>query len=363
MRLKIKNLLKFSLTILGFFVFVNYFYQNILLKKTRIFKSCPFSAKEFDIPFNANEKLEIRNYKFDNKLLVRNPQNNRCIKIAKFAKNGFISKPTILKIQNNKSIQEYLIDKHVIINLKKYEKVNCPNNAFNIAFFGQSNSANNVKPKTNIESPNNLYQYNWKDESCYLYKEPLLGATGNQGNTITSFAISLAVNNKDKNFLISPFGVGGSLVESWAHGELNFLLEKNLTNLLTKNLNVNLFIWHQGESNASNLNYLQIDPKIESSENYIENLSKIIDRTRDFFPESYFGVSLASKCEHLTPSKYITNAQRKVTQIKEKVYIAANSDSLLGEKYRYDNCHFNLNGAYKLSEMYEKSFKKNVFNY
>ena len=93
-----------------------------------------------------------------------------------------------------------------------------------------------------------MYQYNWKDNKCYRYKEPLLGATGKRGNSITPFAISLA-NNIEDSVLIIPYGIGSSL-ESWSNGK-NSLIKKNLLeNLSRKEINVNLFLFHQGETDA-----------------------------------------------------------------------------------------------------------------
>ena len=78
----------------------------------------------------------------------------------------------------------------------QYQNTSCPKDFFSIALFGQSNSANSVNKISRLNIPDNLYQYNWKDNKCYIYKEPLIGATDIKGNSITPFAISLANNIK-----------------------------------------------------------------------------------------------------------------------------------------------------------------------
>ena len=87
----------------------------------------------------------------------------------------------------------------------------CPQNYLSIATFGQSNSANSVTELSDLPIPSNLYQYDWKSQKCYFYREPLLGTSGTQGNAITYTATKLAKNYK-KPILIIPFGVGGTSV-------------------------------------------------------------------------------------------------------------------------------------------------------
>ena len=88
----------------------------------------------------------------------------------------------------------------------------------------------------------------------------------------------------------------------------------------------------------------------------------LIDQTREYFPESYFGLSLVSRCAD-TGNKYIINSQKEVINLRRKVFISANSDSLFSNEYRYDGCHFTQEGVKALGKMYENSFKKNIFEY
>ena len=92
----------------------------------------------------------------------------------------------------------------------------CPSSSLQIAYFGQSNSHNSVKPKASLEIPKNLYQYDWQSRKCYRYKEPLIGATGLNGNVITYTAVSIALET-EKPIIIIPFGKGGSSVFEWAY--------------------------------------------------------------------------------------------------------------------------------------------------
>ena len=94
-----------------------------------------------------------------------------------------------------------------------------------------------------------------------------------------------------------------------------------------------------------------------------DGVIKIIDQTRIYFPDSYFGLSIVSKCYKSNPNKYITDSQKKASKLRNSVFIAADSDAIYGRKYRYDGCHFNLKGAQKLGKEYRTSFMKNIFKY
>ena len=98
------------------------------------------------------------------------------------------------------------------------------------------------------------------------------------------------------------------------------------------------------------------------SESYLKNILKIVDQTRLYFPESYFGLSLVSKCG-LQTNDFLINAQKEVINLRKKVFISADSDSIFGERYRYDKCHFTQEGIKELGKMYEESFKLNIFDY
>ena len=74
--------------------------------------------------------------------------------------------------------------------------------------------------KSDIAIPLNLYQYDWKSRSCYIYKEPLLGTNGTKGNVVTYTATKMA-NDSNKPVVIIPFGVSGTSVLQWAYGDLS----------------------------------------------------------------------------------------------------------------------------------------------
>ncbi len=281
------------------------------------------------------------------KIIFQNPKNFFVFLISSF---------TIL-------ILIFLYKKNISSKKNEYIITSCPKSTFVIAYFGQSNSANSVNKISKLNIPDNLYQYNLNDNQCYRYKEPLIGASGKKGNSITHFAISLA-NNIENNVLIIPYGIGSSFVESWSNGPNSLLHKGLLENLKKRKINVDLFLFHQGESDALIVkNLSKVFEKSNYSKKYLFNLLRIIDQTRFYFPESYFGLSLVSKCYKTNPNKYIRDSQKKATKLRPKVFISADSDSIFGRKYRYDGCHFNLRGVEELSKKYKDAFINNIFRY
>ncbi len=261
-------------------------------------------------------------------------------------------------------------------NLSKldYNQVQCPAKSLAIALFGQSNSANTVIPKSNIVIPENLYQYDWKTRKCFKYKEPLLGASDANGNAITYTAVEIA-NNTSVPVLIIPFGIGGTSVLRWAYRDLSHLHEIVLDHMKKDAIYPKIFFWHQGESDAKWDNDSRQDlintPNFESprvldlglSKNaYALALQKIVDKTLEFFPETKFGIALATRC--FGPSAGRSNwypvrqAQEHIAKVNNSAFISADTDKLKEEKFRHDRCHFSEVGAKELGKQYYKSFLK-----
>tara|TARA_Y100000589_G_C27199315_1_gene648713 strand:- start:6666 stop:7619 length:954 start_codon:yes stop_codon:yes gene_type:complete len=256
------------------------------------------------------------------------------------------------------------------------KKVICPKDPFVIAYFGQSNSAGYVKPLSKSEFPKNLLQFDWRTGNCYQYKEPLYGSEGKFGNSITDYALLLA-KTIEYPIVIVPFGKAGSSINLWAYGYLYRKFEIVLEQLKLAKLNPHIFLWHQGENDsrsfdADESNFYKV-PYFRgpsgskfmlgmSTIDYEKALSKIINKSKKEFPDSYFGVALASRCGRNKPWESIRIAQRNSSKLFKKVFISADSDSIYGTKYRYDECHFSRLGSIKLGEMYFESTSK-LFNF
>lgn len=258
-----------------------------------------------------------------------------------------------------------------------YIQVICPKNGITLATFGQSNSANSVRPLASDAKHVNLFQYDWKSGKCYEYKEPLLGTNGNGGNVITHTAIKLA-ENSSKPVIVAPFGVGGTSVLQWAYGYLAYQQDIVLSNMKRDGINPQVFLWHQGEWDARRDGLIPEDLLSKDKENfwlddvrvrndsplgllkvsYADALQIILNKIRKNFPDSHFGVALVSRCSGRGQWEPIRQAQREIVQINKNAFISADSDKIYSEVTRYDGCHFSQEGAKQLGKQYFGAISK-----
>lgn len=255
-----------------------------------------------------------------------------------------------------------------------YQQVLCPKDGITLATFGQSNSANYVRPKASISIPKNIFKYDWISGKCYEYKEPLIGTDGEGGNIITYTAVRLA-STTSKPITIVPFGVGGTSVLQWAYGYLSYQQDIALSNMKRDGIKPQIFLWHQGEGDArrdglnpkdllvkekkyfwfNNIRTTNYSPLGLQRVSYSNALQTVLDRTRRIFPESYFGIALVSRCDGRGQWEPIRAAQREIAERNKNSFISADSDKIYNDRFRYDKCHFSKEGAQELGNQYYSS--------
>jgi hypothetical protein len=247
-----------------------------------------------------------------------------------------------------------------------YKQVLCPKDGITLATFGQSNSANYVEPLANVKIPRNLLQYDWRTEKCYEYREPLLGTDGSGGNIVTYTAVRIA-ENSSKPIVVISFGVGGSSVLEWAYGWLSYQLDFALSSLNDSGLSPKIFLWHQGEIDArfegSHPDNLKKVPYIQPGNkqfglgrrSYADALQAVVDKTKQYFPNSHFGIALVSRCININQWEPIREAQREIANRNKNSFISVDSDQIYSEKTRYDKCHFSNEGAREVGNQYYTS--------
>jgi hypothetical protein len=119
--------------------------------------------------------------------------------------------------------------------------------------------------------------------------------------------------------------------------------------LQQRNYHVTHTLWHQGE----------IDYVIGTSEtSYYQKFISMVDSLRDHGITSPVFVSVASKC--LEPSNggtrfhsannAIVRAQLALPNTQKGIRSGVNTDALLDELDRFDNCHFSSSGAQKVAK-------------
>ena len=217
---------------------------------------------------------------------------------------------------------------------REYQPVICPIDGLVIATFGQSNSTNNAKPVASIKVPDNLFQYDWKTNRCYRYREPLLAVEGVEGNVITYAAVRIATGSKSAVTVV-PFGVGGISVLQWAHGYLHYQNQTDfvLRRISNRGLSPSTFLWHQDEADSRHEGLAAGefgDPRKYASSTFMSMQTPKIDMMRGCLSE-----------HSLFSSSWIAASAREV--LLRLILIAIVQSGL-----RYDGCHFSPKGAEEL---------------
>lgn len=223
----------------------------------------------------------------------------------------------------------------------------CPVSPIVVVGFGQSNSANHLAgPEAADPQSSGVNFFNGK---CYMIEDPVLGASQDRrapelrGSLWTRFAHRLS-SSVNKPVLIVSVGVGAFSVDDWLqnkHGALDVLKEQ-LDELHKKNLNVDYYIWHQGEADTM---FNQ-----DTSATYAARLNRLFDKVAVSAKSANatFLVHLSSRCREYGPSERVRLGQQSVIDARDDTVLALDTD-LLDNSFRRDACHFNARGTDRIA--------------
>ena len=230
-----------------------------------------------------------------------------------------------------------------IVNKKAFK---CPKNAFVIMVSGQSNSSNFLKSNKKYKNKH----YNYFDGKCYELSNPVLGAEGEMSSLIPAIASKL---DKYKDIIFFTSGIGGLSIKEANHKNQTFI-DYNKTSLeeLDKNDNhLKVFIWIQGEADAGN------------SFDYINNFNSIFNKiTKNLTGRNNIKliITQTTRCKN-KEDEILRKKQKLISNSKDALLKTINTDKL-GNKFRYDECHFNDLGiekiAYKISNIIKELIKQ-----
>ena len=226
----------------------------------------------------------------------------------------------------------------------------CPQQSGNTAVLlvlGQSNAANYAGQRYRSRFGERIV--NFLDGQCFVAASPLLGSTGTKGEYWTELGNKLVASGKIEIVVIVPVAYSGSQVALWAAGgELNKVAVASIDALNASGLTPTHVLWDQGE----------YDYVIGTTEQaYRERLVSLIDTLRDRGVTAPFYVTIASKClepsnggtrEHEAENP-IVDAQMAVSSNSAEIRRGVNTDALLNQDDRYDDCHIGGSGAEKVA--------------
>ena len=206
---------------------------------------------------------------------------------------------------------------------------------------GQSNSANHGGQRYASQYGDKIINY--FDGKCYIAKSPLLGATGLEGDSWTFLGNLLIQQGVADEVILAPTGIAGSGISQWEVGSpYQQMLQSSAQKLLSQ-YRVTHMLWHQGETD-----YGKHTPQAD----YEKLFTGIADALRQQGMDAPIYVSQTSQCwmdANWRADNPVTQAQRALVSPEKKIFAGVNSDALMDELDRFDNCHFSGSGQEKFA--------------
>ena len=206
---------------------------------------------------------------------------------------------------------------------------------------GQSNSANHGGQRYASQYGDKVLNY--FDGKCYVAKSPLLGATGLEGDSWTFLGNLLIQQGVADQVIIAPTGIAGSAISQWEVGSpYQQMLQSSAQKLLSQ-YRVTHMLWHQGETDYG---------KHTSQADYEKLFTGIVDALRQQGMDAPIYVSQTSQCwmdANWRADNPVTQAQLALVSPEKKIFAGVNSDALMDELDRFDNCHFSGSGQEKFA--------------
>ncbi|MBX5157657.1 hypothetical protein HJB89_11025 [Rhizobium sp. NZLR8] len=212
---------------------------------------------------------------------------------------------------------------------------------------GQSNAANDGGQRHRSAYGERVI--NAFNSHCFIAASPLLGATDTKGEYWTSLGNSLIASGQYDNVVIAPLAYSGSEVARWAKGgDVNGELIDTVKQLRSAGYRPTKVLWVQGEADFV---------KGTSAPAYEERFLSMVATLRGQGVNAPVYIAIASKClepsnggfKVHTPDNPIVQAQQNLSKGGGGIREGVNTDALLSDDDRYDDCHIGGSGADKVS--------------
>jgi len=234
-------------------------------------------------------------------------------------------------------------------NLSYKVKRECPKNKSVILIIGQSNAANSGLALIKEDKKN--LNFNPADNFCYQLSEPVLGADGTHGDSITS-SIGKKIKIKDEVIFLNISVAGSSINEwvKWYGSDVN----KSLKFILNENY-LKASVWMQGEAED-----------FKSSKNYFKNFMTLKDimfkDLHNQFNNSLYIITRSTICANRENQEIINlemeKQRQKIRKNFKNIELLKITDTL-DKSYRHDGCHFNRKGIDKISSIIANKINHN----
>ena len=217
---------------------------------------------------------------------------------------------------------------------------------FVLCCIGQSNAANHGEGR--YGPPRHpVYSFNIMDSRAYLAADPLPGATGEDGSPWGRLGDLMVEAGLCRSVLIVSLAVGGSFVAEWGpNGQWGRRLQFGLGRVVRSGIRIDRLLWHQGEAEAN--------CTAMASDEYSRQFHQMLESIRAAGVRAPIHVAQATICTVPTSTgnnAAIRAAQASLVDPAAGILPGPDTDSL-GEAFRRDRCHFNVDGLNRHAELW-----------
>ena len=241
-----------------------------------------------------------------------------------------------------------------IVSLDKQPEISCSEVAASrpivLLALGQSNAANHGSPLEHETVPVTLFS----EGKCIKATDPLPGGTGRGASIWQRLPALLSMKVNSRPIVISVLAVDATSIEDWtgSSSPLSERLSSHLGSMRRLGLSPSLVLWQQGEADAR----LQT-----SSAEYLsglDRLASILDESGSDIPVL---LARSTTCRS-SPGMAVRRAIDAKTAGAEtrRFRTGPDTDSLQGQEFRYDGCHFNSAGQDRVARMWAERIAQEV---
>jgi hypothetical protein len=217
-----------------------------------------------------------------------------------------------------------------------------------LLLIGQSNAGNHAGQRFRSEHGDAVV--NFFDGQCYVAASPLLGSDGISGEYWTQLGNLLLDRGSFDRVVLAPTAISGSEVSRWAPGgDLNGAMIDTVGELQQRGYRVTHVLWVQGEAD-----YVEGT----NEKDYRDRFASLVNSLRSHGVAAPVYVAVATKClgksnggtRFHSVDNPVARAQLALPDPGANLRSGVNSDALLGDWDRYDDCHFSASGEQKAAK-------------
>jgi hypothetical protein len=222
-----------------------------------------------------------------------------------------------------------------------------------LLLLGQSNAANSGGQR--YRSTAGARVLNFHDGKCFVAASPLLGSTGFNGEYWTLLGNALLTAGVFDTVVLVPAAFGGTEIAQWLPGSrLDRALRQTIADTRSAGYRTTHVLWHQGEHDF----FYGTD-----QQTYGDRFLALLETLRTEDVTAPVLVSVATKCGILrshAADNPVQIAQRSLPTIAPSVFPGVDTDALLTDIDRYDDCHFSASGQRKVADAWFEILRKPI---